>query len=392
VSKKEMKALQADRVRLYRDAARFRKPERIPHFANAVTWKVFDAGHTLDEVMTDQKRMEECVRHFLDTYFVDGLIDTGIRNQFNVTEAFGDGWYYYYTPEAIAIHDHAHCTVDTLMEYLDDPVKYAWEVILPKKFGDGWAEKPLSVWKKTFKEYLKYTMFIIHMAGVSAGYGIPVTAPNNPSKGSIDIGMEILESNLLGIRQLSIALRRNADLIEEFCRRWDAEHIDPIIRKNKAGDGPNYKYCFDASILMLAHNIMSPKQFERFYQPTLGRLLRSYEEKDMNVRIFTEGRILGMKDFFRDYKPGTLTFHLEQDDVFEVRKELPNVCVMGGLTTDLLYGGTPEECVSYTKKLCEELGSEGGFILSEGKMLSFRNDAKSENYKAICDYMKEQRN
>ena len=39
------------------------------------------------------------------------------------------------------------------------------------------------------------------------------------------------------------------------------------------------------------------------------------------------------------------------------------------------------------KRLCDELGKDGGFILSEGKMLSYRNDAKRENYKAVCDFV-----
>ena len=45
------KELKQDRIRLIRDAANFKPVERIPHFANVVTWKVFDAGHTLDEAM-----------------------------------------------------------------------------------------------------------------------------------------------------------------------------------------------------------------------------------------------------------------------------------------------------------------------------------------------------
>ena len=60
------KELKAERVKLFRDAENFRKTDRIPYFANVVTWKVFDAGHTLDEAMTDFKVMEECVLHFLN--------------------------------------------------------------------------------------------------------------------------------------------------------------------------------------------------------------------------------------------------------------------------------------------------------------------------------------
>ena len=381
------KELKASRVQLFRDAANFKKTERIPHFANVVTWKVFDAGYTLDQAMTNFEIMEKTVVHFLDKYPVDAVLDVGIRNQFNVTEAFGEGGYYYYTEEVVGVHDHAHCTVDTLMEYLDDPTRYAWEVILPKKYGEDWEKKTTEVWKKTFSEYMRYIKYILHMSSVTGKYGLPSLSPNNPMMGAIVFGIEELMSNLLGIQQLSVAMRRSPDKIEEFINRWDEERIQPAIEKVKNGKGPNYKYCFDSSILMLAHTVMNKKQFERFYWPHLKELLDAYAEKGMNIRIFAEGSILRFAEYFKDYPKGVLTFHLEQDDPFEFRKALPNVCIMGGMTTDLLTNGTIEECVAYAKRLCDELGQEGGFIFSENKMLSYRNDAKAENMKAVCEFV-----
>lgn len=337
--------------------------------------------------MTNFDVLEESVVKFLDKYPVDAVLDVGIRNQFNVTEAFGEGGYYYYNEEVVGIHDHAHCTVDTLMDYLDDPVKYAWEVILPKKYGEDWEKKTTAVWKKTFKEYIRYTMFILHMSSVTGKYGLPSLSPNNPMKGAIVFGIEECMSNLLGIQQLSVAMRRSPDKLEEFINRWDAERIQPVIDKVLAEGAPSDKYCFDSSILMLAHTVMNKKQFERFYWPHLKQLLDAYAARGMNIRIFTEGSILRFAEYFRDYPKGTLTFHLEQDDPFAFREALPNVAIMGGMTTDLLSNGTPEECVAYARRLCEELGREGGFIFSENKMLSYRNDARPENMLAVCKFV-----
>jgi hypothetical protein len=381
------KELMAERVKLFRDAENFRKTDRIPHFANVVTWKVFDAGHTLDEAMTHFDVMEECVLHFLDNYPVDAILDVGIRNQFNITEAFGEGSYYYYDREVVGVRDHAHCTVETLQEYMDDPIKYAWEKILPEKYGDSWAQKDKAVWKKTFKEYMRYIMFILHMSGVMKKYSLPGLSPNNPMKGSVVPAVEILMSDLLGIQQLSVAMRRSSEQLDDFIERWEKERMEPIYEKIRASEGPDYKYCFDSSILLLAHNVMNTKQFERFYYPYLKTLLDTYAEKGMNIRLFTEGSILRFADYFKDYPKGLLTFHLEQDDPFEFREALPNVAIMGGMTTDLLSNGTPDECVAYAKRLCDELGREGGFIFSENKMLSYRNDAKPENMKAVCDFV-----
>ena len=59
------KELKASRVQLFRDAANFKKTDRIPHFANVVTWKVFDAGYTLDKAMTNFDVLEDTVIQFL---------------------------------------------------------------------------------------------------------------------------------------------------------------------------------------------------------------------------------------------------------------------------------------------------------------------------------------
>lgn len=385
------KDLQQSRIRLFRSAANFEKTDRVPHFANVVTWKVFDAGYTLDQAMTNFDVMEKTVTHFLDNYPVDAILDVGIRNQFNVTEAFGGEGYYYYTPEVLGVRDHAHCTPETLSQYMDDPTRYAWEVILPKKYGEEWEKKTKAVWKKTFKEYVRYVFFILHMSSVMKKYGLPSLAPNNPMSGTIVPGMEILMSDLLGIQQLSIAMRRYPDKLEEFIARWEKEKLDPVIEKVKAGSGPNEKYCFDASILMLAHTIMNKKQFERFYWPKFSELLGAYADKKQNVRIFAEGSILSFADYFKDLPRGTLTFHLEQDDPFAFRAALPNAGIMGGMTTDLLSNGTEAECLAYAEKLCDELGHQSGYIFSENKMLSYRNDAKRENMLAVCKFVSDYR-
>ncbi len=383
------KQLKEYRTHLFHDAASFKKPDRIPHYANVVTWKIFDAGYTIDQAMTNFDIMKECQERFFEKYPVDVCIDVGIRNQFNVTEAFGAGenGYYYYDKEVVGIRDHAYCPIDKLPEYIDNKEKYIWEQALPEKYPD-WYDKSTDVWKKVWKEYIAYIMFIFKMNSVTGKFGMPSGAPNNPMKGTINFGIEELETNLLGIRGLSIGCRRNYEQIKDFCEAWNEKETKPIIEKIKAGEyGPDYKYCFDASLIMLSQNILNPKQFDDLYWCYLEPLLQAYASMGKNPRIFTEGKIDMYADHFADIKKGTITFHLENDDPFEIRKIVPNIAIMGGLTTTMLGTATAEECVDYTKKLIDELGSEGGFILSEDKMLSYRNDAKPENFKAVCDFV-----
>lgn len=83
--------------------------------------------------------------------------------------------------------------------------------------------------------------------------------------------------------------------------------------------------------------------------------------------------------------------HLEQDDIFEARKHMPNIALCGGMTKAALYDGTKEQCIDLAKKLIDELGKDGGYMMSQNKMISFKNDAKAENLKAVCDFVNEYR-
>ena len=66
-----------------------------------------------------------------------------------------------------------------------------------------------------------------------------------------------------------------------------------------------------------------------------------------------------------------------------MRKRLPNIAICGGMPSAMLGNGTKEECVEYGKKLIDGLAGEGGFLMSQDKMMSYRNDAKPENIMAI---------
>ena len=42
------------------------------------------------------------------------------------------------------------------------------------------------------------------------------------------------------------------------------------------------------------------------------------------------------------------------------------MCIIGGMKNSMLQSGTVEGVREYTKKVCEEVGKGGGFIMSTG--------------------------
>ena len=381
------------RTKLIRDASMFQvKPERIPHVSFFVTWKILDSGYKLSEAMNNYDIMHKVVTEHQEKYGFDAVFEYGVRNAIRIPGALG-GTTYCINDEAgtVSYKDKALCEADELDELIADPMKFFWEKGMAKKYP-CWADGSVTLadMQRVMDEQ---TAFMQYFMGVqkdmTENYAMPsFTAPN----GFCYPGCDFLFNTIRGIRGLSLDMRKQPDKVDAAIKALNKTMFDPGIAQLRASTpGPDMNYCFDYDITLLCHTILNQKQFERFLWPDLKAMLDALAEKGKTVRLFMEGSSKRFWDYLKDYPKGIITIHPEQDDVFEIRKELPNCAIMGGMPVELLGNGTVKECVDHTKRLCDELGKDGGFILCQDKMVSFRNDAKAENVKAVCDFVREYR-
>lgn len=80
---------------------------------------------------------------------------------------------------------------------------------------------------------------------------------------------------------------------------------------------------------------------------------------------------------------------VERDNPYEVRKQIPNLGIIGGLDVTVMGTGTPGQCVDMAKRAIDELGRDGGFWLGCNKFVTYENDMNSENLKAVSDFVME---
>lgn len=385
--------LEKYRLKLIRDASSMQvKPERVPHVSFFVTWKILDSQYKLSEAMNDYSIMEKVVRQHQEKYGFDAIFEYGGRNAIRIPAALG-GTSYIVNDEAgtVSYLDKALAEREELDELIADPKKFFWEKGMAKKYP-CWADGTVKVndVQKAVDEqmaFIKYHMGITKL--MKDEYGVPLfTCPTN---GFTYCGLDFLFNTIRGIRGLSLDMRKDPTKVEAAIDALNELYFNPGLEALRKSAGPNPDYCFDYDITMLCHTILNPKQFERFLWPNLKAVLDLLAEKKLTVRLFFEGSSSRFWDYLKDYPKGIITMHPEQDDVFELRKQLPNCAILGGMPVSLLGNGTAKECVDYTKRLCDELGHDGGFILCQDKMVSFRNDAKPENVKAVCDFVREYR-
>jgi len=379
--------LLAYRKQIINDAIRMeKKPDRTPHFSNYWTWPILDSGHRLSEALHDWRIMEKITLDFQDNYPFDLVASIGVRNPVQVIEPIGRSKYEIDDQrETINIRDIPSMNADEYDLLLKDFKRFLWEKLMPRRFVGFTSGLTVKGFGEVVNRYNVFGQYVQRVTerlrnewGVTNIYSYPTAVP----------GFEQVFNNLRGIRGTSHDMRKSHDKLKAACGYFDTMDVDPALLQLKNGlQGNNSPLAFDLISIMLGHNMLSIKQWETFYWPSLKKILDTVVREDKTVYVFAEGSTSRFWKYFKDYPRGHIAMHVEQDNLFEFRKALPNICIVGGMPTSLLGDGTKEQCVSHAKRLIDELGAEGGFILSQDKMISYRNDTKGENLKAVCDFV-----
>ena len=112
---------------------------------------------------------------------------------------------------------------------------------------------------------------------------------------------------------------------------------------------------------------MSLPQFEKFYWPQLKALQVGLVEAGIMPFVFYEGIWDQRLEYLAELPKGKTTGLFQFSDIFKVKEALGDtMCIMGGMRNSMLQAGTVEEVRAFTKKLCQEVGKGGGFIMSVG--------------------------
>ena len=388
MTKQEIQQLRQYRTQIIRDAVAWKKPDRIGLVSMFQAWQILDAGYKLSDAMNDLGLLEKITREHIEKYNWDLVINDGTRNPFKLYEALGAKTYAINDElESINHDDFAYCEADEIKELSKDYYAFIWDKAMTKSF-DFWDKNEIDLERiqKAADAKQMYMNYSFRMMNVfTEEYGLasfmaPYFAPQPV--------IENIYWNIRGIKGMSIDMRRDPKAFDDMVDALNALFYYPSLEVFRSlPAGPFTQACFESGTTFLCQNTLNRKQWDKYYWPYVKKVLDICVEKNYSYSIFSEGEVLRFRDNFTEYEKGVLNFMLEKDDVFEFRKQIPNACIMGGMDNYLLNSGTKQQCVDAAKRLIDELGSEGGYVMTQTKIGTFRNDGKAENIKAVNDFV-----
>ena len=128
---------------------------------------------------------------------------------------------------------------------------------------------------------------------------------------------------------------------------------------------------------------MTPPQFEDLALPEWRELVEFHHKLGITTILHLDGDWSTFMKYFADFPPRSCIMNLDGATDMRAAKEILDgrMCLMGDVPATMLKLGEPEEVDEYCRLLIEDVGKDGGFILSSG--CSIPVDSKAENVAAV---------
>jgi uroporphyrinogen-III decarboxylase len=132
-----------------------------------------------------------------------------------------------------------------------------------------------------------------------------------------------------------------------------------------------------------ADGFMSPAQFEKFYWPTLKRVMDMIVEAGGVPVPFAEGGYSQRIDCMKDMPKGSTAWIIDKTDMVELKKRVgDHCCLIGNVPGSMFHSGSPADIEQYCRNLIDKVGPGGGFMMASGTVL---DEARPEMIHAMLN-------
>ncbi len=132
---------------------------------------------------------------------------------------------------------------------------------------------------------------------------------------------------------------------------------------------------------------MSQKAFDTFYWPSMKKVMDAFIKEGLIQSLFVEGGYNTRLEYIGDFPKGSVVWYFDRTDMFRAKEILgKKFCLQGNVPTSMIVTGQPQEVKEYCRKLIQEVGKGGGFILAAG---AIPENPRLENLRAMMEAVRE---
>jgi uroporphyrinogen-III decarboxylase len=394
------------------DVYKVQEPDRVPVFLSINAMPAFLYGMDYRTAMYDYDKAAQAWTKFIEEFEMDYLITPAMILPGKVYELLDYKlyiWPGHGLPENATSYQYVEGEYMKANEYdalIKDPSDFLTRVYMSRVFGAFEAFRMLpsliSVTELPAMYFMSYAMpqiqaaqqrlidvgkelsrwmqFIFEFTKRGTELGFPRFASGAFCKAPFDT----LGDTLRGTKGIMMDMYRQPDKLLKAMDVIADMTIDSAISSANATRGLMAVFPLHKG----ADGWMSDKQFETFYWPSLKKVIHALINEGILVYLAAEGSYNTRLESVNEFPRGAVTWQFEKTDMARAKKILGDkCCISGNVPPSLLVTGTPRDVKEYSRKLIEDCGKGGGYILASG---SFDVDeAKLNNLRAMIEAAKE---
>lgn len=398
------------RVERFIAAYQVREGDRVPVSLNIGATPAYLAGSDLHTVMYDYEKAKDIWIKFNQDFDMDTLASPGMVLPGRVYDLLDYKLYSWpghglsTSADGIQFIEGEYMKADEYDALMRNPSDWWQRVYMPRVFG-------------AFQSF-KFLQPLTNIIELPATHFMPYSRPDVQAsiKALIDIGNELsrwmkvtgefgkwaLEAGYPMGRggmakapfdTLGDTLRGTKGIVSDMYRQPEKllEALDVIaditIAQTLASANASKAYMVMFPLHKGADGFMSQKQFDKFYWPSLKKVILALVNEGIIPMLFAEGSYDSRLDSVNEFGKGDVTWLFDKTDMARAKKILGSTCcVSGNIPSSLLITGTAKEAKEYCRKLIEVCAPGGGFILSAGAGV---DNANPDNIRAVMAAAKE---
>jgi uroporphyrinogen-III decarboxylase len=402
------------RVQMLIDVITLKKPERIPVSPASGFYPFVYAGITSEQAMYDYGKLGDALRKYHTDFLPDTIAGTALYGPGCVLEIL-DYKLYRWPGHGVPSNEPYQCVEDEYMradEYprlINDPSDFFLRAYFPRVLG---SLAPLST--------LGLLSAVLELPSVPA-FMIPFGQPKvreavekllQAGRAAVEwieacaaIDREIIStlglSNVMGgftkapFDIVGDTLRgTRAIMLDKFRQPKEVlTAVERLVPLAIAAGVESAKHSRSPVVFIPLHkgadSFMSLKDFEKFYWPTLKAVIIGLIEEGLIPYLFVEGSYNKRLDTIadREIPAGRTVWMFDQTDMKEVKKRFMGwACFAGNVPSSMLIAAKADEVRAYVKQLIDDVGRDGGYILTTGATV---DNAVAANLHAMIDTCKE---